>query len=73
MNKRKYEIEVSKLEKKGLSRSDAQAVVDAKEIEILVAIGNDAESGKICKHCGRSFKKAVGYSRKCKKCEESEW
>lgn len=40
-----------------------------KDIEILIKIGHDAEVGKICKHCGREFKKPVGYARNCSKCE----
>jgi hypothetical protein len=39
------------------------------ELEILIAIGKDAEIGKICLHCGREFKKAAGGPRVCKKCK----
>lgn len=39
-------------------------------IKDLIAIGKEAVNGKICKHCGKDFKKETGKERVCLKCQK---
>lgn len=45
----------------------------APTLKQLIAIGNEAVSGKICNRCGRVFRKAIGKTRICRACAQKEF